>query len=94
MIQKTETAPPAQPRKQVPEQVSPPKVDYATDLFNMLSMDGSGENATIASGDDNTWAGFQCMSESCSFLLDSMCVFVLLFSCLLGTGGWMVGSGL
>ncbi|KAG7953688.1 hypothetical protein I3843_12G121600 [Carya illinoinensis] len=37
--------------------VSPPKVDYATDLFNMLTMDapianGSGE----AAPDDNSWA--------------------------------------
>lgn len=43
--------------------VSPPKVDYATDLFNMLTMDapianGSGE----AAPDDNSWAGFQCTS--------------------------------
>lgn len=61
MIQKTETAPHAEPSKKVPEKVSPPKVDYATDLFNMLSMDGPGENASgAASGDDNTWAGFQC----------------------------------
>lgn len=66
MIQKTETAPPAQPRKQVQEQVSPPKVDYATDLFNMLSMDGSGENATVASVDDNAWAGFQSADVSSS----------------------------
>lgn len=66
VIQKTETAPPAQPQKQVQEQVSPPKVDYATDLFNMLSMDGSGENATVASGDDNMWAGFQSADVSSS----------------------------
>ncbi|KAK6134516.1 hypothetical protein DH2020_031750 [Rehmannia glutinosa] len=39
--------------------VSPPKVDYATDLFNMLSMDDSVDNGAVASGDDNTWAGFQ-----------------------------------
>ncbi|KAK6132634.1 hypothetical protein DH2020_033623 [Rehmannia glutinosa] len=53
-----------------PEQVqattSPPKVDFATDLFSMLSMDGSGENATGASGDDNTWAGFQSADASSS----------------------------
>ncbi|KAL3821524.1 hypothetical protein ACJIZ3_007429 [Penstemon smallii] len=55
LIQKIEPAAPIQSSKQV----SPPKVDYATDLFNMLSLDGSAENATEASGDDNTWAGFQ-----------------------------------
>ena len=45
-------------------QNTPPKVDYATDLFNLLSMDGPSENgseATVATTDDNNWAGFQCM---------------------------------
>ena len=44
--------------------VIPPKFDYATDLFNMLSMDdGPSENGSgEASTDDNNWAGFQCMS--------------------------------
>lgn len=42
--------------------VSPPKVDYATDLFNMLSLDAPTENGSgTASSDDNAWAGFQCM---------------------------------
>ncbi|KAJ4843459.1 hypothetical protein Tsubulata_006785, partial [Turnera subulata] len=37
--------------------VSPPKVDYATDLFSMLSMDGSNENGSeSASNEDNSWA--------------------------------------
>ena len=40
---------------------TPPKVDYATDLFNMLSLDGPNENGSeAASADDNAWAGFQC----------------------------------
>ncbi|KAK9268206.1 hypothetical protein L1049_010649 [Liquidambar formosana] len=39
--------------------VSPPKVDYATDLFNMLSMEDSRENDSQKSADDNAWAGFQ-----------------------------------
>ncbi|XAR67530.1 hypothetical protein NMG60_11002312 [Bertholletia excelsa] len=44
--------------------VSPPKVDYATDLFNMLSMDGPSENGSgEASADDNNWAGFQSAGE-------------------------------
>ncbi|KAI4333722.1 hypothetical protein L6164_018495 [Bauhinia variegata] len=42
----------------------PPKVDFATDLFNMLSMDGPIENGSeTASGDDNNWAGFQSAAE-------------------------------
>ncbi|KAK6132733.1 hypothetical protein DH2020_033538 [Rehmannia glutinosa] len=63
---KTEPAAPAEPLKQVQATTSPPKVDFATDLFSMLSMDGSGENATGASGDDNTWAGFQSADASSS----------------------------
>lgn len=59
-IQKTE---PAESANQVHEIVPPTKVDYATDLFNILSMDDSGETATGASGDDNNWAGFQCMCK-------------------------------
>ena len=46
---------------------TPPKVDYATYLFNMLSMDGPNENGSEAAGtttDDNHWAGFQCMFVS------------------------------
>ncbi|KAL8046502.1 hypothetical protein ABFS82_08G182400 [Erythranthe guttata] len=50
VIQKTEP---------VQDTVSPTKVDFATDLFSMLSVDGSGENATDTSEDDNAWAGFQ-----------------------------------
>lgn len=92
MIQKTETTPPVEPSKKVPEKVSPPKVDYATDLFNMLSMDGSGENATGASGDDNTWAGFQCMSElSCN--LNSMCFSASSFLSFTGEDGGVCGAG-
>ncbi|XP_042039325.1 ADP-ribosylation factor GTPase-activating protein AGD5-like [Salvia splendens] len=64
VVQKVETAPPAEPSKQIEEKISSPKVDYATDLFNMLSMDGSGENTNGASGDDNMWAGFQSADSS------------------------------
>ncbi|CAN1239143.1 ADP-ribosylation factor GTPase-activating protein AGD5, partial [Linum grandiflorum] len=40
--------------------VTQPKVDYATDLFNMLSLDGPTENGSeVAASDDNGWAGFQ-----------------------------------
>ncbi|KAL3733692.1 hypothetical protein ACJRO7_023117 [Eucalyptus globulus] len=38
--------------------VSPPKVDYATDLFNLLSMDGPNEKGSEAASTDD-WAGFQ-----------------------------------
>ncbi|XP_043689788.1 ADP-ribosylation factor GTPase-activating protein AGD5-like isoform X2 [Telopea speciosissima] len=45
--------------------VSPPKVDYATDLFNMLSMDSPNDNGTGSSSvDDNAWAGFQSAEAS------------------------------
>lgn len=41
--------------------ISPPKVDYATDLFNMLSMGGPSQNVSESSSlDGNAWAGFQC----------------------------------
>ncbi|KAG8364985.1 hypothetical protein BUALT_Bualt18G0055500 [Buddleja alternifolia] len=66
VIQKMEPAAPSEFSKQVQDTVSPPKVDFATDLFDMLSMDGSGENATEASGDDNAWAGFQSADTSSS----------------------------
>ncbi|KAK6131571.1 hypothetical protein DH2020_034682 [Rehmannia glutinosa] len=59
VIQKTKPAAPIESSKLAAETVSPPKVDYATDLFNMLSMDDSVDNGAGASGDDNTWAGFQ-----------------------------------
>lgn len=38
--------------------VSPPKADYSTDLFDMLSMDGPSENGSEAAVVDD-WAGFQ-----------------------------------
>ncbi|XP_047953886.1 ADP-ribosylation factor GTPase-activating protein AGD5-like [Salvia hispanica] len=66
VVQKVETAPPAEPSKLVEEKISSPKIDYATDLFDMLSMDGSGENTTGASGDDDMWAGFQSADVSSS----------------------------
>ncbi|XVE80222.1 hypothetical protein DITRI_Ditri14bG0122300 [Diplodiscus trichospermus] len=46
--------------------VTPPKFDYATDLFNILSMDdGPSENGSgAASTDDNNWAGFQSAGET------------------------------
>ncbi|QCD86944.1 ADP-ribosylation factor GTPase-activating protein AGD5 isoform X1 [Vigna unguiculata] len=48
-------------------QNSPPKVDFSTDLFDMLSMDGpseKGSGAAEAIADDNNWAGFQSATEA------------------------------
>ncbi|KAI3988190.1 hypothetical protein MKX01_011979 [Papaver californicum] len=46
---------------------SPPKVDFATDLFNMLSMDGPSEDGSDTSPhDDNGWAGFQSAEPASS----------------------------
>ncbi|KAL6205654.1 hypothetical protein ACLB2K_022909 [Fragaria x ananassa] len=43
---------------------APPKVDFATDLFGMLSVDSPSENSSdVAPADDNDWAGFQTASE-------------------------------
>ncbi|KAI9093250.1 hypothetical protein K1719_027264 [Acacia pycnantha] len=50
-------------------QSTPAKVDYATDLFDMLSMDGPSENdsnAAAATADDNNWAGFQSAATGAS----------------------------
>ncbi|KAK1325404.1 putative ADP-ribosylation factor GTPase-activating protein AGD5 [Acorus calamus] len=44
----------------VPPPPPPQKVDYAIDLFNMLSMDGPNANKTdSSSANENGWAGFQ-----------------------------------
>lgn len=60
--QKAEPVVVAESIKQVAEATNPPKVDYATDLFDMLSMDSPTDNGSeAASADDNLWAGFQCM---------------------------------
>ncbi|GJR32256.1 hypothetical protein Tco_1108488 [Tanacetum coccineum] len=48
--------------KEVVDTVSPPKFDFATDLFDMLSM-GNGPTDKVsvaASYADALWAGFQC----------------------------------
>lgn len=61
--QKAEAAvPSAELAKEVVDTVSPPKVDFATDLFDMLSMDdGPTEKVPVAaSSADDLWAGFQC----------------------------------
>ncbi|XP_068661295.1 ADP-ribosylation factor GTPase-activating protein AGD5-like [Aristolochia californica] len=45
-------------KEQSKPDVSPPKLDVATDLFNMLSMDGPSENGSESSSAED-WAGFQ-----------------------------------
>ncbi|XP_015055170.1 ADP-ribosylation factor GTPase-activating protein AGD5-like [Solanum pennellii] len=48
--------------KQVTEIADPPKVETATDLFDMLSMDSPSDNcASAAPVEDNTWTAFQCI---------------------------------
>ncbi|XP_045786247.1 ADP-ribosylation factor GTPase-activating protein AGD5-like [Trifolium pratense] len=46
----------------------PPKVDFATDLFDMLSMDDPNEKGSVvadaSADDDNNWAGFQSAAET------------------------------
>ncbi|KAE9592937.1 putative Arf GTPase activating protein [Lupinus albus] len=44
-----------------------PKVDFATDLFDILSVDGPSEKGSEAAGataDDNNWAEFQSAAEA------------------------------
>lgn len=62
-MQKSESA------ESIKDAVIPPptKVDFATNLFDMLSMDGptengsgSGVDSAVDSAEDSAWAGFQC----------------------------------
>lgn len=63
--QKAEPVAVTESAKQVAEVTNPPKVDYATDLFDMLSMDCPTDNGSeAASTDDNSWAGFQSAQEA------------------------------
>ena len=55
--------------------VSPPKVDYATDLFRMLSTEDSKENDSKISAATEVLMGFQCMFLSLRFLLSNYCHF-------------------
>jgi stromal membrane-associated protein len=49
------------PKVEKPVVAPSPKVDYATDLFNMLSMDETNKKESESStNDDNAWDGFQC----------------------------------
>ncbi|KQK15746.1 hypothetical protein BRADI_1g24680v3 [Brachypodium distachyon] len=50
----------APPKVDQPSVAAPPKVDYATDLFDMLSMNETTEKEPESSAnDDNGWDGFQ-----------------------------------
>lgn len=55
--------------------VSPPRVDYATDLFRMLSVKDSRENDSEISAANGVSTGFQCMFLSLIFLLSNYCYF-------------------
>lgn len=70
MIQKAEPSATIENAKQSVESSPISKVDYATDLFDMLSMHSPTENgSTEATADDNSWAGFQCMlNQTCATL--------------------------
>ncbi|XP_074319424.1 ADP-ribosylation factor GTPase-activating protein AGD5 isoform X2 [Silene latifolia] len=60
------------PQAEVPKPVvdtpvvaAPPKVDFATDLFDMLSMDEPSENSSDSTNNvDNSWAGFQSAGQA------------------------------
>lgn len=63
----TQPAKLASPAKPVmpTESLPVPKVDYATDLFNLLSMDSSIANETESTlNEDNSWAGFQSAEKN------------------------------
>lgn len=65
MIHKAESHTSTETTKLGVESVPTSKVDYATDLFDMLSMDSPSENSNdAASVDDNSWAGFQSAQTS------------------------------
>ncbi|KAJ0983660.1 hypothetical protein J5N97_011915 [Dioscorea zingiberensis] len=53
-------SPPVPPSKVDTPPIPPAKVDYATDLFNMLTVDVPSETGSkSSSADDTAWAGFQ-----------------------------------
>ncbi|GKD46066.1 hypothetical protein Tco_1270711, partial [Tanacetum coccineum] len=51
--------------KETARVATPPQVEVATDLFDMLSMeDGPGESRSQATSLDDLWAGFQSGGET------------------------------
>lgn len=76
--QRTEPIAVTESAKQVAEVSNPPKVDIATDLFDMLSMDSPNDNsASAASVADNSWTAFQCMLST--ILLELYFLFLYLY---------------
>ncbi|XP_051147000.1 ADP-ribosylation factor GTPase-activating protein AGD5-like isoform X2 [Andrographis paniculata] len=64
---KSELAAPVETSKQTPGTGPSPEVTFATDLFDMLSVDGPGENTNGgASGDDDSWAVFKAADTTSS----------------------------
>ncbi|KAK3188090.1 hypothetical protein Dsin_027651 [Dipteronia sinensis] len=59
---KVTTSVAAQPKVITPV-VAQPKLDYATELFNLLSMDDSRGNDSKMSANENTWISFQSSEE-------------------------------
>lgn len=63
---KKQNSEPAVPKYEPPKQEASTtpqrKVDYATDLFNLLCMDDSRENDSKTSTDEKSCANLQCMS--------------------------------
>lgn len=55
------------------------KVDYATDLFNLLSMDGSRETDAKTSTDTNTWVNFECIFLSLMILINKLLLLWYIF---------------
>ena len=60
--------------------VAPPKVDYATELFNLLSMGDSRENDSNTSAHDNSWAGLPCMLLPIIILSIQLLLLLMFFS--------------
>jgi len=62
-VQKSEPAAPkaelAKKEESATKVVTLPKVDYATELFNLLCMDDSRESDSTTPAHDNGWASFQ-----------------------------------
>lgn len=92
--QKVEPVAAAESVKQVVEPAAAPKVDFATDLFDMLSMDEPSANGSEAvTADDNAWAGFQCMLRLIPFssvflFLFGHAILVFFFWLFFGLLGW------
>lgn len=63
---KKQNSEPAVPKYEPPKQEASTtpqrKVDYATDLFNLLCTDDSRENDSKTSNDEKSCANLQCMS--------------------------------